>query len=195
MTPSDYLTLYSACRLTTDVVQLKILDHIADRSLTYRDTYLEVAKRSGIPWFTIAAIHFRESDQNFKCHLHNGDSLTSRTIHVPRNRPLNGQPPFTWQESACDALSEVWTPDAWDIAGCLEFMERYNGLGYQKHGINSPYVWDYTNAYDSGLFITDGKFDPDKKESRPGCVSILKTLTAKGVALDFTPNDGDLVSH
>ncbi len=181
----DYLGLYSDCELTTDTVKLKQLDYVCRVALTNESLYQLVSHTVNIPWPLIAAIHFRESNQNFKCHLHNGDPLTARTVHVPAGRPVAGQPPFTWVDSAIDALNGVWRPLAWDLASCLEFLERYNGTGYQKHGVNTPYLWDLTNEYVSGLFVADGAFDPDAKESRPGAVALLKTLEEKGVSLDF----------
>lgn len=185
VTPSDYTTLFSSAALTKEPSKLKELDYVARVALTNRALYLIVQRSVCVPWPIIAAIHFRESDQHFGCHLHNGDPLTSRTVHVPAGRPSTGKPPFLWTESACDALKTAWKPQMWDIASCLEFMERYNGTGYQKHSVNTPYLWDYTDKYVSGLYVSDGSFDPDAKESRPGTVSLLKTLAGKGVSLDF----------
>ncbi len=113
-------------------------------------------------------------------------------MRVPAGRPLTfGPPPFTWAESAIDALSETWRPDDWSIAGILEFLERYNGLGYQKYDILSPYLWDFTNHYQKGLFVSDGRFDPEKIEFRAGAVSILKVLSAKGVSLEVPSTRSD----
>ena len=57
-----------------------------------------------IPWWFVAVIHDLEASRNFNAHLHNGDPLTHRTVHVPKNRPP-GNPPFTFEESARDALT------------------------------------------------------------------------------------------
>lgn len=184
--PNDYSGLYSTARLTTNPTQLKNLDYICRVALTHESLYRAVQLVNDIPWPLVAAIHFRESDQDFTRHLHNGDSLTERTVHVPAGRPADGKPPFTWPESACDALDRIWRPVMWDIAGCLEFLERYNGTGYQKHSVNTPYLWDFTNKYSSGLYVSDGTFDPHARESRAGAVAILKGLEARGVSLDFS---------
>lgn len=151
--------------------------------------YRAVETITTVPWPVIAAIHFRESSLNFKTHLHNGDPLTDWTVHVPKGRPAQGAPPFFWADSAIDALGGRLIPRVWDLSGCAEFLERYNGLGYRKRELCSPYVWNFTNHYTSGLYVADGKFDPLKKESRPGCIAILKTLEQKGVSLDFTRLD------
>lgn len=182
----DYQRLFYECKLTDDPVKLKKLSMITSFALSARALYIDVAEESGVPWPVIAAIHFRESDQRFTCHLHNGDPLTALTSHVPAGRPEGGEPPFTWSESAIDALTGVEPPDEWTLRNSLEFMERYNGLGYQARGIYSPYLWDYTDLYTTGLFVSDGKFNPLAREDRPGCVAILKSLEMKGVPLDFT---------
>lgn len=193
MTKSDYLTLFHTCVLTDTPAKVKELDIICHIALANNGLYQTVSRFVPVPWPLIAAIHFRESNQSFKRHLHNGDPLTDRTTHEPRGRPMKGQPPFVWVESAVDSLQGAWKPAQWDLAGSLEFLERYNGLGYQAHGINSPYLWNYTNKYVKGLYTSDGHFDFEKIERRPGCVAILKALEAKGIALEFTslPQNGD----
>jgi len=170
------------------------LSRICTAAITNSTLYSVVERKSCIPWPVIAAIHYRESDQDFKRHFHNGDPLTARTVHVPQGRPATGSPPFTWIDSATDALNGgLWRPHNWAIEDCLEFMERYNGVGYQKRGINSPYVWDFTNQYTSGLFISDGTFDANKKESRAGGAAFLIGLYNLGVSLDFRAFSDDTV--
>lgn len=182
----DYAGLYEKCVVMSDPNRSLILDTVSAIAITNKDLYSQVEKKTKVPWPIIAAIHFRESGQNFSTHLHNGDPLTARTLHAPMGRPLAGSPPFTWDESACDVFTGFWRPKAWDIGGCLQFMERYNGMGYQRRGVMTPYLWDYTSVYISGLFTADGEFDADAREDRPGTVSILKTLFLKGVSLDFS---------
>lgn len=125
-----------------------------------------------IPWYLVGAIHYRESSFNFSTHFHNGDPLSDRTIHVPVGRPKTGTPPFTWEDSTRDALSivKLKPKTSWDL---LEYAEHYNGLGYSNRGLVSPYVWSGTSHYTSGLYVSDGTFDPDKRDSRPGIAAIL----------------------
>lgn len=182
----SYLQFWQDCELTQDVIKRDQIGRVCSIAMPNMTRYQTVAAGTKIPWPIIAAIHFRESGQDFTRHLHNGDPLTARTVHVPAGRPVSGSPPFTWQDSAIDALTGFWRPQAWDMPGMLEFAERYNGLGYQKLGVNSPYLWDLTDKYVSGLFVADGHFDPDARESRPGVVSILKILESKGISLDFS---------
>ena len=119
---------------------------------------------SGVPARLIIAIHSKESSSNFNCNLHNGQPLNMVTTIVPK-----GRGPFkTWGESAIDALKmkqrlidtildddgKVWTNKA-----MLWFAEAWNGFGYRKHGINSPYLWAGTTAYEKGGYSRDGDFD------------------------------------
>jgi lysozyme family protein len=146
-----------------------------------RNFYTRVEAFTGIPWFVVAAIHMRESSFNFNCHLHNGDPLSGRTVHAPAGRPLalpeRGTFPYEWYESAVDALKDRDKPSRWDAAGsCLDFLEAYNGPGYQKRKINSPYLWSFTDQYAKGLFVADGKFDPNAVCKQVGCAALFKAL-------------------
>src|SRR5256885_12639573 len=67
---------------------------IARAIIKNRARYAAVEAATGVPWFMIGPIHARESDMDFKTHLHNGDSLAARTHHVPAGRPRRGHPPF-----------------------------------------------------------------------------------------------------
>ena len=183
MNPNDYETLFNSSSLN-NVYDSQIVNAVGS-ILFSQPRYEEVQKLSGIPWIVIALIHYRESGLKFNCHLHNGDPLTARTVHVPINRPL-GIPPFTWAESAVDALSQVWRPQSWSLGAALEFLERYNGLGYQNHVIYSPYVWAATTAYRKGLFVADGTFDPEKISKQIGCAALMKWIIQIGHKLDFT---------
>src|SRR5262245_53443963 len=97
-----------------------------------RATYQHVADRLGIPWWVVGAIHGLESTFSFETHLHNGDPLTGRTVNEPSGHPRAGQPPFTWLESAIDALTlkNLGGLDDWSIGPTLDRLEAYNGLGY-----------------------------------------------------------------
>lgn len=152
---------------------------ICDRIKQNKARYEAVAKDVGdIPWWFVAVIHQMEGGGSFSTHLHNGDPLTARTIQVPKGRPLAGCPPFTWEESAVDAmkLMRYDKVTGWDIETSLNRLEKYNGLGYKKRGVPSPYLWSYTQFYKSGKFVADGKYDPSAVSKQAGCVSIMKSL-------------------
>lgn len=184
----DYDALFAAAKINQE--RLPEIETIVYAIQNNRASYWKVEAAAKIPWFVVAAIHNLESSLNFKCHLHNGDPLTHRTVHVPKGRPFappaSGHLPYTWEESAIDALakSELWRPTMasnWTLAQCLEFMERYNGLGYYERDINTPYLWSGTNLYTKGLFVRDDKFDPNAVSQQIGAVAIFKTMLRMGM--------------
>src|SRR5690606_5399494 len=99
----EYADLWA--RAVVKTAGLPIVERIANNSLANRQRYERVSAQTRVPWYLIAALHSLESSQNFTRHLHNGDPLTARTRQVPAGRPRSGNPPFTWEESAIDALT------------------------------------------------------------------------------------------
>lgn len=97
-----YEDLYSSMEIRLD--KLSIVESNVDRILHYKSRYQTVGEPLLIPWYLVAIIHSMESGRNFSRHLHNGDPLTGRTTHVPSRRPKIGNPPFSWEESAIDAV-------------------------------------------------------------------------------------------
>ena len=162
---------------------------IASKIIKNSERYKIVQRATDVPWAVIACLHYRESDLNFNCHLHNGDPLAARTRHEPKGRPI--APPvngtrYTWEESAADALrydgARLVTGldgiPGWTLNEALYFFEKYNGFGYRKyHDMNSPYLWSGTDQYTVGKYASDGKFDKALKDKQLGVVPILKALS------------------
>lgn len=188
MTRSDYVNLYYLSKL--ELGHDPELRLACNKILNNQTVYKSVADQAQVPWLCVAILHFRESGFDFTKHLHNGDPLTARTIRVPAGRPILGNAPFDWVDSAVDAIHIAWKPPGpveWNVGTALAFFEHYNGMGYQiKHKINSPYVWNYTSAYSSGLYASDGQFDPNLVSKQAGCAAILKQLENQGIVLDFS---------
>lgn len=159
----------------------------ASRILSHKDTYLEVVEGTEIPWQFVGIVHYREGDCDFTTHLHNGDSLKKQTVNEPSGRPL-GTPPFTWQESAKDAIITLKHLDKetdWGIVSILSHFERYNGLGYQTYHPNvlSPYLWSYSSNYVKGKYASDGKFDAELIDKEVGAAPLYRFLTDKTLGL------------
>lgn len=153
--------------------ELKIL---CDGLKKNMNRYQNVGIMLGIPWQFIAAIHYREADCDFGTCLHNGDALPGPTKHVP-----SGRGPFkSWEEAAIDALKfdNVDKNKDWSLAKSLQCAEQYNGLGYEKHRVYSPYVFAGTNFYKSGLYSSDGVFDSSLIDKRFGVAAIIMGLGA-----------------
>ena len=147
--------------------------------------YKEVSEKTGVPVEVIGAIHSLESDLDFRTVLHNGERIIGKnrkTRLVPK-----GRGPFeTWEEAAIDALKmkKNIMPKKWAIGETLNFLEKFNGLGYRKYhkDVNSPYLWSGTTCYTKGKYVADGKFSPTAVSKQVGAVAILKYLNYKAVS-------------
>jgi lysozyme family protein len=166
----DYAALY-----TQIIVDTTSADAVAQYIIN-EPRYAHVAKLTGVDPDLIGALHFMESSSNFNTHLHNGDSLKKRTINVPKGRPSAGKPPFKWVDSAVDALTYDNVTTSKDRGKQCEAAVKYNGLGYERYGIVSPYGFSQTSFYSRGLFVSDGKFSPETISKRPGVCLILKRI-------------------
>lgn len=171
----EYVQLFSDMKLGP---QAEKLDAIVETILAAKPRYVNVEKTTGVPWYFVAIAHYAETGLNFETHLHNNDPLTSRTVHVPAGRPLRGDPPFTWEDSARDALelSGVTHVQDWSVARFLYQMERYNGFGYRRQQVNSPYLWNCTSQYFKGQYVGDHVFDPNAIPPRCGAAALLRKL-------------------
>jgi lysozyme family protein len=171
----QYQNLFTTCVINP--ARLGVVTSIISRILPNQARYQSVAGPLGIPWFFVALIHNMEASLNFNCHLHNGDPLTARTVHVPAGRPTSGQPPFTWEQSATDALTlEGFAGQTdWSLPAILYRLEKYNGFGYRNRTppIMTPYLWSFSNQYTAGKFVADGKFDPNAVSTQCGAAVIL----------------------
>jgi lysozyme family protein len=117
-----------------------------------KSLYQAVQDATGVPWYVIGALHYREANLNFLGHLHNGDLLFVQTVHVPAQRPPKPwSPPAVtdprqlWQLSAVDALRNFPINDITSDVSIEQLCyacEAYNGFGCRAHGINSPYLWN-----------------------------------------------------
>ena len=178
MTPQQYQALYDTMTIRPERAQLA--SAIALKIKSVLPKYQTAAGATGVPVVFIAITHSMECSSNFNKHLHNGDPLTARTTHVPAGRPVKGEPPFTWTDSAIDALQLLKLDEIkdWSIPNMLLTFERYNGMGYQKRGINTPYLWSWSNHYLVGKYGADGKFDPQLVSQQCGAAVLLKLLLA-----------------
>jgi lysozyme family protein len=178
---NDYVSLFKCCEIKPQ--KEAEANEAINKILANQARYEAVADTIGMPWPVISAIHYMESTLNFKCHLHNGDPLTARTVQVPAGRPLHSKPPFTWEESAEDALTlqefDKWTD--WSVAGICYKLERFNGTGYRQHKINSPYLWGSSNNYRCGKYVKDGVFSSSAVSGQIGAVVLLKMMVEKGI--------------
>ena len=181
---SEYDAWFQALTIRSEH-QGKVDWHVA-QLLKHQSRYQPVSPQvNGVPWALVGVIHAMECGFNFTGHLHNGDPLTSRTKHVPAGRPQTGTPPFSWEESAIDALTQEGfnTVTDWSIPHMLYLLEKYNGFGYRHQGLQTPYLWSFSNLYQKGKYTVDGRFDPEAVSKQCGAAVMLKALTNRGIAL------------
>ncbi len=154
---------------------------VADRLTFNRPRYEAVSKALAakgytIPWEFIAVTHQREASGNFNTYLGNGQALSKKTTIVPKGRGPFG----SWEEGAIDALVNAPPYAAknkdWSIKGTLDKLEEYNGLGYRRMGIPSPYLWAGTDQYVKGKYVADHVYDPNHVDSQLGCAGLLKFM-------------------
>jgi lysozyme family protein len=144
-----------------------------------RPVYAQVGEDlNGIPWMFIGVIHGMECGFNFAGHLHNGDSLQGRTVRVPAGRPPAGSPPFTWRQSAVDAMTMKRFHEVgdWSAPHMLYLLEKYNGFGYRMRRLPTPYLWSFSNLYEKGKFVQDGRYDPEAVSKQCGAALMLKAV-------------------
>ena len=189
---NEYRLLFDTCIINEN--KYDEIDAIIDKMLGSKGRYEKVGVMLNVPWNFIAIIHCMEGSLSFKKHLHNGDPLSGRTINVPAGRPLVPEPPFDWEASAIDALTldgfNKYTD--WSITGMLYAFEKYNGLGYRKRGISSPYLWSCSNHYTKGKFTGDGVFDTEAISKQIGAAVFLRRMSERQVAIK---GEIDLISQ
>lgn len=155
---------------------------------------VERMRANGVPAPVIFCLHYRESDNDFTKHAHEGSPLTHRTRDVPRGRIPGLDPPYTWQQSAEDAYYVCERPpldriDWRNLQAALDKMESFNGYGYRHLGIPSPYLWAGTTLYARGKYVSDGRFSSTAQDAQLGCAAILLRMEERGIEIPFARRD------
>jgi lysozyme family protein len=146
----------------------------AQSAMANRDTYVRIQTATGIPWPMLAAIHWRESDADFRTYFGNGQSLDRVTTEVPRGRgPFRG--PDAFFNGAVDAIRiEGWnTITDWRLEKQLYYTLLFNGIGTEAFSHPSSYVWGGTNIQLHGKYVRDHVYDPDYWDTQPGTAAIM----------------------
>jgi lysozyme family protein len=178
---NEYDNLFNSCIIRPASVQA--VDQIVATLIVNKSRYQAISGVTNIPWYFVAVIHNMEAGLSFARHLHNGDPLTGRTFHVPAGRPVKGNPPFSWEDSAVDALNmrKLNTKTDWSLAGTLYQLEGYNGFGYRlKHpSVLTPYLWSFSNHYIRGKYVADGTWSDIAVSKQCGAAVLLRRMAEK----------------
>jgi lysozyme family protein len=154
----DYALLWRSMAVRPEKAGLA--DRLARKILANRDRYRAVERKTNVPWFM----------------------LTARTRQVPKGRPALGDPPFSWEQSALDALTmpphSLHRVAAWTIDRIAYELEKYNGFGYRRFhaGVKSPYLWSYSNHYTAGKYVTDGQWSSAAVSTRCGAMVLIRKI-------------------
>ncbi len=175
-----------------DTMQIRpSLEHEFEREAQYavdfKIRYQEIERLTGVPWALVAVIHRREAAGAFGCYLGNGESLSHRTVTVPKGRgPFTG--PNAFERGAVDAL-HLDGLDAvrdWRLEKQLYYTELFNGTGYFGRGIPSPYVWGGTNIQKPGKYVADHVWDGHVMDIQLGTAPLLATIARLDPSVTFT---------
>jgi lysozyme family protein len=180
-----YVELFDSCSIREQ--------HIADvkwcagklSDSDNREQYNRVAEEVCAPWYFVGIIHAMEASFDFRTHLHNGDPLKARTVQVPSGRPPVWNPPNDWVSSAVDAMTFDHFADQqdWSLARTLYNWEGYNGWRSRAMGINTPYLWSFSNHYSKGKFVADNVWDANAESKQCGAAVMLKALVEQGLVV------------
>lgn len=148
-----------------------------NKILSLEDLYRDAFAGAGMPWYYGAAIHYRESNNDLRGAMVNGEKIigtSQKTTLVPENRG----PYATFKDSVQDAATlKGWRSiGPWSIERLLFTSEIWNGLGYVAKGINAPFVWAGTNHEEMGLYVRDHVFDASTEDTRLGVAAVVKRL-------------------
>lgn len=187
----EYRRLFSTAKVRPER-QALVAQTVASL-VSHKPRYEKAGNPVGVPWWMVAVIHDLEASQNFNTHLHNGDPLTHKTVHVPAGRPP-GSPPFTWERSARDALMlDGLTHVAdWSISHALFRLEGFNGFGYRNPTIDipSPYLWSFCQHYTKGKFDADGHYDPNLVSQQCGAGVLLRVMVDDAIVKTLSTTAG-----
>lgn len=169
--------LAAVMALDSEQFKLTELTKVCTKIVAGKSRYQTIEKATGVPWHFIGCLHFMEASLRWEACLHNGEPWNKKTTIVPKNRG----PWTSFEEAAIDALKFDKLADKpqgyWTIARMLAFAESYNGTGYRKRGILSPYVFAYTNlSNEMGKYVADHVYDATKPHNRPSVGAILLML-------------------
>ena len=140
----------------------------------HMNTYQRVLAQTGVSMYFVGLLHWMECGCDFERQILNGERWASRTTRHPV-----GYGPFaSWFDAAQVALYKL-TQRAllWDVPTTLRELEKWNGYGYRRADVHSPYLWGLTNhGMGVGKFEKDGQYNALAKTKQVGAGIVLKAL-------------------
>lgn len=159
------------------------IDNLAKHLIAAKTRYEAVTAETNVPWFVVALIHQMECGGDFRLSIAQGDPWNKVSTHVPK-----GRGPFpSWKDAAVDALSIDGTSKItdWTVERLCYELEKYNGFGSRAKGINTPYLWSYSNQYTSGKYVADHVWDANAVSGQVGAMPLLKRMMLLDQTITF----------
>lgn len=187
-----YRAAFSECQV--DKGYEKAVEHDVALVLHGKDQYLVSQNDTGVLWWIIGGMHFKEASCDFAAILHNGQRGIIGADAMRHNRKSTivpkGVGPFpSWRAATIDAVKgsrwEKIRKGSHDIGEVLYAAERFNGTGYLSGAgkdETSPYLWARSSINDDfGKYTHDHEFDPRAPTNKTtGFALIAKELLKMG---------------
>lgn len=183
----------------------------AKQAIANQSKYQAVSDVIGCPWWFVACIHYREASMNWSSNIANGDPWNEVTVHVPEGRgPFDSWSAAAIDALKYEGYAGL---SDWSFGMSVWRLEGYNGWGYRINGQHtfqchkegnrvgtfdgvyqgsmqdttprnaSPYIYNGTQFYQSGVSIEDHSFYPNAIDDQPGCMILIKALEGAGVTI------------
>jgi lysozyme family protein len=140
------------------------------------EDYAAVSAETGVPKLWAMASFEREAGSDYRLSPAQGDPWDEVSRNVPR-----GRGPFaSWADAAIDAyrldgLDKVGAANWTWARGCY-YGELFNGFGYRSHGVNTPYLWSWSNNYRRGKYTADGEWSLSTIDQQCGMIPLIVAL-------------------
>jgi len=168
-----------------------LLDATGYRLLHDKAVYLRISALTGVPAAGLMALAEREMSGNLHCYLGNGQRLTKRTTIVPLNRGPFPDTEEGFIAGALDALQldgldqVAKMPGGWSLPRFAYESEKWNGWGYRRYRIPSPYAFGGTTVQKPGKFIRDHDYSSTTMDPQLGTIAIVEKLFELDPSLKF----------
>jgi len=168
-TENYYLSLWNTMVIDQEI--LKPLNYTIGYMERNKARYQDAEVYCDVDWRILATLHMMESSGDFSKQLINGEIWSNHTTRVPK-----GLGPWPSWESSCVEAMEMFDFKNQPLIETLINIEKYNGLGYIKAGIHSPYLWSGSQHYITGKYVADGVYKHTAVSKQIGAAIILKLL-------------------
>lgn len=100
--------------------------------------------------------------------------------------PKGHGPWESWRSAAIHALRLKHRPGTFEddlhlVENMLKHLEAWNGWGYLKKDLNSPYLWTGSQyGVGVGKYVADGNYSPTAQDKQVGAAVLVHELMARG---------------